>query len=313
MGTLPRALRATTRSATSSRCSTAAATRPTRAGRAPTPTTRPSLLEPGRPSNRLTSTTTGATAETYSSGGDGYDAHGNMLRMPHLQLMRVGLPRPARDDQRQAGERRRRRRRQHQGERTYYVYDAPGSACARSPRDRTAPRQIEERIYLGGFEIFRSYDGGRRSVTLERETLHVMDDQQRIALVETRTRAATTGVAGAADPLPARQPPRLGQPGAGRRRRRSSPTRSTTPYGSTSYQAVRSQTETPKRYRYTGQGARRGDRPLLPRRALLRAVWGAGSAPIRPGSRRAQPLPLRPGEPGHARRRGRHRLDRPTG
>ena len=36
-------------------------------------------------------------------------------------------------------------------------------------------------------------------------------------------------------------------------RRRSSPTRSTTPYGSTSYQAVRSQTETPKRYRYTGK------------------------------------------------------------
>ena len=26
-----------------------------------------------------------------------------------------------------------------------------------------------------------------------------------------------------------------------------------TPYGSTSYQAVRSQTETPKRYRYTGK------------------------------------------------------------
>jgi hypothetical protein len=45
---------------------------------------------------------------------------------------------------------------------------------------------IEERIYLGGFEIFRRRNGVG-SVTLERETLHVMDDKQRIALVETRT------------------------------------------------------------------------------------------------------------------------------
>jgi hypothetical protein len=45
---------------------------------------------------------------------------------------------------------------------------------------------IAERIYLGGFEIF-SRRNGVGSVTLERETLHIMDDKQRIALVETRT------------------------------------------------------------------------------------------------------------------------------
>ena len=44
------------------------------------------------------------------------------------------------------------------------------------------------------------------------------------------------------------------------------------PYGSTSYQAVRSQTETPKRYRYTGKERDDGNRPLLPRRPLLRTV-----------------------------------------
>ena len=50
-----------------------------------------------------------------------------------------------------------------------------------------------------------------------------------------------------------------------------------TPYGSTSYQAVRSQTETPKRYRYTGKERRRGEWVLLPRGPLLRAVgWPLG-------------------------------------
>ena len=47
----------------------------------------PSQLELDKRSNRLTSATIGATTETYSTGGDGYDAHGNMLRMPHLQAM----------------------------------------------------------------------------------------------------------------------------------------------------------------------------------------------------------------------------------
>jgi hypothetical protein len=61
------------------------------------------------------------------------------------------------------------------------------SACARCGRSR--PALTEERIYLGGFEIFRTHNGpiGANTATLERETLHVMDDKQRIALVETRT------------------------------------------------------------------------------------------------------------------------------
>ena len=48
-----------------------------------------SLIEAGMQSNRLTSTFTNPTQpERYSVAGDGYDAHGNMLRMPHLQEMR---------------------------------------------------------------------------------------------------------------------------------------------------------------------------------------------------------------------------------
>ena len=41
----------------------------------------------------------------------------------------------------------------------------------------------DERTYLGGFEIYRQHGAN----PLVRETLHIMDDKQRIALVETRT------------------------------------------------------------------------------------------------------------------------------
>src|SRR5205823_6594855 len=106
-----------------------------------------------------------------------------------------------------------------------------------------------ERIYLGGFEVYREYDKNGAAVTLERETLHVMDDKQRVAIVETRTQGN--------DASPAHLI----------RYQFSNHLSSGTlelddqagvisyeeyyPYGSTSYQAVRSQTETSKRYRYT--------------------------------------------------------------
>jgi RHS repeat-associated protein len=103
-----------------------------------------------------------------------YDEHGSMTKMPHLsqmdwdfkdELQRVDL----------GG-----------GGVAYYVYDAAGQRVRKVIERQTGARQ-KERIYLGGFEIYREYNGDGSTVTLERETLHVMDDQQRIALVETRT------------------------------------------------------------------------------------------------------------------------------
>ncbi len=104
--------------------------------------------------------------------------------MPHLPLMRWNYQGPARGHVAAGGHTAARRRR------PTTSTTPPGSACARSPSDR--PRRANadrknERIYLGGFEIYREYDGDGSTVTLERETLHVMDDQQRVALVETRT------------------------------------------------------------------------------------------------------------------------------
>lgn len=43
---------------------------------------------------------------------------------------------------------------------------------------------VEERIYVGAFEIYRRLEGGDPS--LERSTLHVMDDTRRVALIEKR-------------------------------------------------------------------------------------------------------------------------------
>jgi RHS repeat-associated protein len=130
----------------------------------------------------------------------------------------------------------------------HYVYDAAGRRV-RKVWEKSANR-LEERIYLGGFEIHRRRQGVER---FERETLHVMDDQRRIAMVETRT-LDTAGD----DPAPQRLiryqfGNHLGSVSLELDDQAQIISyEEYTPYGSSSYQAVRSQTETPKRYRYTG-------------------------------------------------------------
>jgi RHS repeat-associated protein len=75
-------------------------------------------------------------------------------------------------------------------ETTYYVYDGSGQRVRKVTERQNSTRK-NERIYLGGFEIYRDYDGTDGAIVLERETLHIMDDQQRVALVETRTDTPT--------------------------------------------------------------------------------------------------------------------------
>jgi RHS repeat-associated protein len=207
-----------------------------------------SLTEPGKFCNRLSSTNVGGNpAEVYA-----HDAHGNMLQMPQLQEMRWDYQDQLRLTRRQRVNADDVDGIKHEGERTFYVYDAAGQrirkVCERSPG------LTEERIYLGGFEIFRRHGGpiGANTATLERETLHVMDDKQRIALVETRTLGDEPDV-----------PRRLIRYQYGNHLGSSSleldeqaqiiSYEEYAPYGSSTYQAVRSQTETAMRYRYTGK------------------------------------------------------------
>ncbi|MBD2026809.1 SpvB/TcaC N-terminal domain-containing protein [Leptolyngbya sp. FACHB-711] len=207
-----------------------------------------SLLEPGKQSNRLTSTTIGERTETYSTDGNGYDAHGNMLRMPQLQIMQWDYKDQLQMTQRQKVDDDDINGVARQGERTYYVYDASGQR-SRKITELANGNLKDERIYLGSFEIYRQHSGNHAG--LVRESLHVMNDKQHIALVETRNEIddrtekqliryqLSNHLSSASLELDDRAQIIFYE--------------EYTPYGSTSYQAVRSQTETPKRYRYTGK------------------------------------------------------------
>ena len=143
------------------------------------------LAQPAKKSNRLSSTTIGNGVPEP----DTYDAHGNMMRMNHLPLMQWDYR-----DQLQATA----QQVINNGvpETTWYVYDASGqrvrkvtesAVTAQDTANGKKPKRMKERIYLGGFEVYREYENDGETVKLERETLHIMDDKQRIALVETKS------------------------------------------------------------------------------------------------------------------------------
>lgn len=195
-------------------------------------------------SNRLSSTTVEGNnplLETYA-----YDNHGNMTKMPQLQMMQWDFKdqlfmtrRQKVNDEDDDGNER-------HGERTYYTYDSTGQRV-RKITELPSGKLKDERFYLGQFEIYRRQLGAG----LVRETLHIMHDKQRIALVETRNDVD--------DDTPKQLI----------RYQLSNHLCSAIleldhdahiisyeeyfPYGSTSYQAVGGQTEMPKRYRYTGK------------------------------------------------------------
>ena len=142
------------------------------------------LIEAGAVSNRLTLTTVSGSqpyVEKY-----GYDLHGNMLKMPQLQSMQWDFKDQLQVTQRQAVNSDDADGTLHQGERTYYVYDS-SSQRTRKVTERQNGTLMKERSYLGGYEVYREYDPSGTTVTLERDSLHVMDDKQRISLVETQT------------------------------------------------------------------------------------------------------------------------------
>jgi RHS repeat-associated protein len=205
-----------------------------------------SQLEAGKQSNRLTSTIIGGSTETYSVGGTGYDAHGNMLRMPQLQAMQWDFKDQLQMTQRQAVSPEDAEGARHQGERTWYAYDHAGQRV-RTVTELGAQMK-EERIYLGDCEIYRRTGAN----LLVRETLHVTDGDQPVAMVESRRQGTEPGV-----------PRQLIRYQLGNHLGSACleldhaaqviSYEEYTPYGSTSYQAVRSQTEAPKRYRHSGK------------------------------------------------------------
>ena len=131
--------------------------------------------------NRLASTTIGARTYHYNH----HPAHGYMTTMPHLTVMQWDFR-----DQLQVVS----RQTVANGtpEMTYYVYDANGQRVRKITENQAAegagPTRKDERLYLGGIEIYRKHSGRDRG--LERTTLHLLDDRRRIAMVDTRNEVA---------------------------------------------------------------------------------------------------------------------------
>ena len=187
------------------------------------------LLEASRPADDPA----GPYTEKYS-----YDTHGSMIAMPHLpeiiydsadQMREVDL----------LG-----------GGRAFYVYDAAGQRVRKVHEHNGA--MVEERIYLGGFEIYRKHVGG--SLRDERETLHIMDGERRIAMVETKTIEGGSALVIRKPLFRFQFDNHLGSSSLELDVNAAVITyEEYHPYGTTSYHAMRSGVEVSlKRYRYTG-------------------------------------------------------------
>jgi RHS repeat-associated protein len=180
--------------------------------------------------NRLSQTQVGVNITSYS-----YDAHGNFQ---NLQNGHFGLAWNYADQLQQVD--------LGGGGIAYYVYDSNGQRVRKVIENGNL---VKERIYLSTYERYREKQNNVVNIT--RETLHIMDDKQRIALIETRTIGADNGL-----PFLIRY-------------QYSNPLGTACleldnnaaiisyeeyyPFGSAAFQAMRNQTETAKRYRYTGK------------------------------------------------------------
>ena len=124
--------------------------------------------------NRLQQSQVGGQTYTYTHHPD----HGFLTSLPHLSLMAWNFK-----DELQAvaaqqmctG---------NAPETTWYVYDAGGQRMRKVTERQGETGKKEERLYLGGIEIYKKYTGS--DTGLERITLQVMDDTRRIAMVDTR-------------------------------------------------------------------------------------------------------------------------------
>jgi RHS repeat-associated protein len=202
--------------------------------------------------NRLASTVVGSLTENYN-----YDHDGNMCRITYLPHMKWNLK-----DQLQAtsqqvvtngGT----------AETTYYVYDASGQRALKFTNSQAAagatPTLQDQRIYLGNYELYLAYAGSSPSL----ETLHIMDDKRRVAMIETQVAEGASGPSGLAvvqssPPEPITRYQFDNHLGSAVLELDNDAAiisyEEYYPYGSTSYQAVDSQIEvSAKRYRYTAK------------------------------------------------------------
>ena len=197
----------------------------------------PSLLEDTHSGNRLGSTGPG---EAFR-----YDANGNATRLAHLggadpepNLAWDHRDRLVRADLGGGGT-------------VYFVSDADGRRVRKVWEK--APGVVEERLYLDELEIFSRRDAAG-TTTFQRQTLRVADDNRTIALVENRTVDRDGTDLGPARLVRYQLADRLGSAAVELdAQARIVSYEEYSPFGSTTYQAVSAQVETPKRFRHAGR------------------------------------------------------------
>ncbi|MFO7863767.1 MAG: RHS repeat-associated core domain-containing protein [Salinivirgaceae bacterium] len=109
--------------------------------------------------NKLLGHTDGTTEYTY-------DAHGNITSMPHLTQMNWDYKNQLLGATNGTFE-------------SYYVYDANGNRVRKVVEKGNI---TEERFYVGDYEVCRKTTSG--TLDVERTTVHISDDQKRIAMID---------------------------------------------------------------------------------------------------------------------------------
>lgn len=199
-------------------------------------------LDVATASNRLSHTTVANgvdRAEAYES-----DAHGNLVRMPHVGGAGHNLHWDENDRLRRAD--------LGGGGTAHYAYDAAGERVRKVVESHSGTRQ-RERISIDGFEVYREYVGG--DVDLERETLHVSDAGRPVALVESQTVADRAPVASVSSVVRYQLGDLIGSTSVELDAHGALISyEEYHPYGTTAFQAGRSAAEVSlKRYRHTGR------------------------------------------------------------
>ncbi|MBI4704888.1 MAG: toxin, partial [Deltaproteobacteria bacterium] len=185
--------------------------------------------------NRLATTSHGSLGtRSYA-----HDAHGNMTAMPHLAAIAWDYA----DRMRSAD--------LGGGGLVYFVYDGSGQRV-RKVWIHNGYR--DERLYLGGYEIFRRTVIATATLQDERETLHLADDATRVCMVETLTVEGGTPVPSPVSRFRYQLDNHLGtaclevdEAGA------VISYEEYHPYGTSAYQAFQSSEVAAKRYRYIGK------------------------------------------------------------
>jgi RHS repeat-associated protein len=168
-----------------------------------------------------------------------YDAHGNTTAMPHLPALVWDYKDQLKEADLGGG-----------GD-AYYVYDASGERIRKVIEKGTV---VEERIYLGDYEVYTKTTSGVENT--RRETLHISDGSKRIAIIDSEP-GSTGGIVETNDSITIRYQYDNHLGSACLELDENAAIISYEeyhPFGTTSYRSGRSETEVSlKRYKYVGK------------------------------------------------------------